>query len=124
MSQEADHGARGRSRGESEDRSTRPTVNRGLEALRSSPEFGGPVEMLDCLDHLDGFEACEHIALLYKSDRERFNTVVPFIREGLGRGERVMYVVDELSESEVLRRLRGGSAAATSTSPPPWSRGN
>lgn len=80
------------------------TVERGLEALRSSPEFYGTVEPLDGLGSL---EKCEHIALFYESPEERFATVAPFIRQGIEKGERVMYVIDDLSESTILAAIRG-----------------
>lgn len=81
------------------------TVESGLEALKSSPEFHGAVEPLD---GLDGFETCEHIALFHKSHEEQLATVVPFVRQGIARGERVMYVLDELSEADAIEALRGG----------------
>ncbi|MFC7231489.1 MEDS domain-containing protein [Saliphagus sp. GCM10025308] len=81
------------------------TLESGLEALRSSPAFHGTVEPLDGLDDL---ETCEHIALFYRSREERFATVAPFIRQGIERGERVMYVIDDLPKSAILAELRGG----------------
>ncbi len=80
-------------------------VESGLEALQTSPEFHGTVEPLDDLTEI---ETCEHIALFTESFEERFRTVGPFIRGGIERGERVMYVIDDLTESEVLEALRGG----------------
>jgi len=82
------------------------TVESGLEALRSSPEFLGTVEPLDGLEEID---ACEHIALFYDSDEERFNTVSPFVRDGIEQGERVMYVIDDFSQSAIIDELRGGA---------------
>ena len=81
------------------------TVESGLEALRSSPEFHGTIEPLDGLEEL---ETCEHIALFYKDQEERFATVAPFIRQGIEQGERVMYVIDDLPKSTILEELRGG----------------
>ncbi|WP_243637889.1 sensor histidine kinase [Natrarchaeobius oligotrophus] len=83
------------------------TVESGLEALRESPEFHGTIEPFDDLEEL---ETCEHIALFYRDRDERFETVTPFIRQGIERGERVMYVIDEFSRSTVLDELRGGDA--------------
>ncbi|MCU4972774.1 MEDS domain-containing protein [Halobacteria archaeon AArc-m2/3/4] len=75
------------------------SVESGLEALRSSSEFRGPVEPLDDV------EANEHIALFYESREEQFSAVVPFVRQGLERGERVMYVLEEHEEDEVIAAL-------------------
>ena len=99
----------GNSRGESRDVDASDdeslTVESGLEALRSSPEFEGTVEPLD---GIDAIETCEHIALFYTSREARFRTVAPFVRQGIARGERVMYVMNDLSPSEILDELRGG----------------
>ncbi|WP_247728640.1 sensor histidine kinase [Halovivax limisalsi] len=81
------------------------TIESGLEALRESPEFRGTVEPLDDLDQM---VTCEHIALFYEDRQERFATVAPFVRQGIERGERVMYVHDVLSKAEILAELRGG----------------
>ena len=81
------------------------SLESGLEALRESPEFHGPVEPLD---EFDDHEGCEHLALFYESRKEQFATVVPFVRQGIERGERVMYVVDEHDRAKLVEALRGG----------------
>jgi PAS domain S-box-containing protein len=73
----------------------------GLEALRSSPEFRAPVEPLDHHDH-----ANDHFALIYESREEQFAAAIPFIRHGLERDERCLYVIDENSEEDVLDAMR------------------
>lgn len=77
----------------------------GLDALRFSQEFQGPVEPLDGIDDR---KTCEHIALFYETREEQLAAVVPFIQQGIDRGERVMYVVDEDSRAELLEAPRGG----------------
>jgi GAF domain-containing protein/predicted DNA binding protein len=84
------------------DRSDVLSLENGLEALRSSPEFRGPVE------DLDGHDSNDHLALIYENQAEQFAAVVPFIRQGLRRGERCLYVADENSREEVLAALRDG----------------
>ena len=74
-----------------------------LEGLQRSPEFEGPVEPLDDHDH-----ANDHFALLYEGRDEQFAAAVPFVRQGLERGERVLYIVDESTEEAVLDAVRGG----------------
>ena len=75
-------------------------LERGLEALRTSPEFRGTVEPLG--EH----EPNEHVALLYSTPEEQRAAVTPFVRQGLEHGERCMYVVSETSKTEVLAGLR------------------
>ena len=85
-----------------DDRSEELTLDSGLEALRSSPEFRGPVESLD------GHHCNDHFAHIYETSEEKFEAAVPFVRHGLERGERCMYVVDESAEAEVKAALRDG----------------
>ena len=77
----------------------------GFEALRSTAEFCGPIEPLE------GHEDVGHFALVYEEQAEQFAAVVPFIREGLDRGERIVYVLDESSRENVLAALRNDGVA-------------
>ncbi len=47
-----------------------------------------------------------HLALIYESFDEQLASVVPFVRQGLERGERLLYVVDENTESELADAFR------------------
>jgi signal transduction histidine kinase len=75
----------------------------GLEALRQSPEFGDSVEPSDGHEHE---HSNDHFALIYDSEAELYRATVPFVRQGLERGEQVLYVLDERSEAEVVDTLR------------------
>ena len=72
-----------------------------LEGLRASVEFEGPVEPLDDHDH-----ANDHFALLYEGRDEQFAAAIPFVRQGLDRGERVLYIADENTKETVLDAMR------------------
>ncbi|WP_224270800.1 MEDS domain-containing protein [Haloprofundus salinisoli] len=76
-------------------------IERGLEALRQSSEFRGPVEPLD--DHT---HANDHFALIYETQEEQFAAAVPFMRQGLERGERCLYITYENSREEILEAMR------------------
>ncbi|NUB92985.1 MEDS domain-containing protein [Haloterrigena sp. SYSU A558-1] len=71
-----------------------------LEALQTSPQFRGPVEPMD------GDFCNDHFALIYESRDDQFAAIAPFIRQGLERGERCMYVVGEDEATEVRSALR------------------
>ncbi|MFC7138392.1 MEDS domain-containing protein [Halosimplex aquaticum] len=75
-----------------------------VEALRESPEFRGPIEPMDGHDH-----ANDHFALVYEGEEEQYAAAVPFLRQGLERGEKCMYVADEhsLETIEAAMRERG-----------------
>ncbi len=72
----------------------------GVEALQASGEFHGSVESLD------GHYCNDHLALIYEDEAEQFASVVPFVRQGLERGERCMYVIDDLSEAALAEAMR------------------
>lgn len=72
----------------------------GLDALQTSQEFAGTIEPV--ADH----DSYDHLALIYESRAEQFATTIPFVREGLARGERCLYIADENDTTEVLEALR------------------
>ncbi len=71
------------------------TLETGLEAFQTSPEFSGPVEALD------GHDCNDHFAHIYETREEKFEAAIPFVRHGLERGERIAYVVDQSTEVDV-----------------------
>jgi signal transduction histidine kinase/KaiC/GvpD/RAD55 family RecA-like ATPase len=83
------------------DRSEVLSLDSGLEALRQSPEFDGPVEPLDDHDH-----ANDHFALVYDTRDELLTTAIPFLQQGLDQGEKCMYVVDESTRAELEDAMR------------------
>ncbi|MFC4439837.1 MULTISPECIES: MEDS domain-containing protein [Natrialbaceae] len=72
----------------------------GLEALHATPEFTGPVESVAEHDSYD------HLALVYESQAEQFAAVVPYVKRGLERGERCVYIADENDIDEIRSALR------------------
>ncbi|WP_222918083.1 MEDS domain-containing protein [Natrinema sp. SYSU A 869] len=72
----------------------------GLEALRASPEFQGPIEPAP--EH----SSYDHLALLYETQAEQFAAAIPYIKQGLDRGERCLYIADENDTAAVLEALR------------------
>ncbi|NEU58314.1 MEDS domain-containing protein [Halorussus sp. MSC15.2] len=72
------------------------------EASEPGAAFRGPTE------HREGRRCEHHFANVYETDAERFAAAVPFVRRGLDRGERVVYVTDEDSEAAVRSALRDG----------------
>ena len=73
----------------------------GLEGLRQSPEFRGPGDPTDDQDH-----ANDHLALLYEHSEEQLAAAIPFIRQGLERGEQCLYVADDNSRGAILDAMR------------------
>ncbi|WP_408960416.1 MEDS domain-containing protein [Natrinema sp. 74] len=72
----------------------------GLKALKESPEFDGLVEPV--AEH----ESYDHLAFIYESQDEQFSTVLPYIKHGLERGERCIYIADENETTDVQEALR------------------
>ena len=48
----------------------------------------------------------DHVALIYRTQREQFTAVVPFLRTGLERGEQFVYIANENRPDTVLDALR------------------
>ncbi len=71
------------------------TAQNGVEALQASPDFRGPVE--SSRHH----ETNDHLALLYESRDEQLQTAISFVRQGLERGERCLYITDENSTAAI-----------------------
>ena len=47
----------------------------------------------------------EHLALLFSSQREQFDFVVPYLRTGLERDERCLYLVDDITPTAIIAKL-------------------
>jgi signal transduction histidine kinase len=71
----------------------------GVQGLRESPAFRGPVEPLD------GHDSNDHLALIYEDREEQFAAAVPFVKQGIERGERCLYIADDNSRTEVLTAM-------------------
>ncbi len=68
------------------------------------------------LDAIRRLGVHDHLCLIYETPEEQFGAVVPFIRSGLERGERCVYVADQHTAGEVLDALDSAGidvAAAT-----------
>ncbi|WP_394739168.1 MEDS domain-containing protein [Natronococcus roseus] len=76
----------------------------GLEGLRSNAELRGPVEAGEQESH-------GHLALLYESRAEQFAATIPFVANGLERGERCVYIVEENDTEDVIDALRDARVA-------------
>ncbi|WP_224332392.1 MEDS domain-containing protein [Haloprofundus halobius] len=73
----------------------------GLKALRQSLAFTGPVEPPSDHEHTN-----DHLALIYENRDEQFAAVVPYIRQGLERGERCVYITNENSRETVVEAMQ------------------
>lgn len=66
------------------------------------PQYKGLLKAVEGL----GFH--DHLCLIYETAEEQFAAVVPFIRVGLERGEKCVYIADENASGEVIERMRKG----------------
>ncbi|MHB0977621.1 MAG: MEDS domain-containing protein [Candidatus Aquicultorales bacterium] len=60
-------------------------------------------KLLDALGHLS---VHDHLCLIYQTREEQFGAAIPFIRMGLERGERCVYITDENTAEVVLKAVR------------------
>jgi PAS domain S-box-containing protein len=69
---------------------------------RSSPRLSSDQRLKRALA---GLKTGDHLCLIYETADEQFAAVVPFIGDGLARGERCLYVVDDRAADEVVGAL-------------------
>src|SRR3712207_4236686 len=50
----------------------------------------------------------DHVCLIYETAAEQLAATVPFVRDGLARGERALYIIDESTLPEVAAALAEG----------------
>lgn len=90
--------------------------NKAAAVAHPRPPFVAPRrrEPTPLLAAIEQLQTHDHICLLYTTKAEQFAAVVPYMRLGLERGERCVYIVDENTADEVLRALKddGVDAAA------------
>jgi PAS domain-containing protein len=76
--------------------------SRGDSSSGAYPRYKGLLKAVEGL----GFH--DHLCLIYETPEEQFAAVVPFVRVGLERRERCVYVADENTSGEVLERMEKG----------------
>lgn len=62
----------------------------------------------DLLRAIEKIDVRDHLGLIYNNRKEQFAAIIPFIRIGLERGEKCIYVADENPAEEVLEAMRMG----------------
>lgn len=63
-------------------------------------------EQLERMGHGD------HVCLIYENKQEQMSAVIPYVKQGLERGEACVYIVDELSVDEVKQAFRDAGVDA------------
>ncbi len=58
------------------------------------------------IEALEQLQVHDHLCLIYDTQVEQFAAAVPFIRLGLERGERCIYIADENSSAEINQAMR------------------
>jgi len=60
------------------------------------------------VEALERLRPHDHLCLIYETQEEQFAAAVPFLRMGLERGEKCVYIADDHTCAEVLQALRAG----------------
>lgn len=77
----------------------------------NASDLGGAAnlnQLSELTSAIDGLDVHDHLCLIYESLEEQLAAVIPFIRAGLERHERCLYVADDNSVEVVLSALRTG----------------
>jgi CRP-like cAMP-binding protein len=64
--------------------------------------------MTGVTQELGKIQSGDHVVFIYENPRELLAFAVPFIKDGLAKGERCLYVVDDLKRSDVVEALSAG----------------
>lgn len=72
---------------------------------KNSKDQASGKELLGVINNL---EVHDHVCLIYESKEEQFAAVVPFMRVGLEKGEKCVYVADDNTTVQVLDAMAKG----------------
>ena len=70
--------------------------------------FGAQADFSRLAEVVRGLGLHEHLCLIYDTREEQFAAALPYLKIGLERGEKCLYVVDENTAAAVLDALRRG----------------
>jgi PAS domain S-box-containing protein len=73
----------------------------GREAIVAADGAGPPI-----LRPIEDLQAGDHLCCIYASEEEYRAAVIPFLREGLDRGDKVLYIVDARTADTIKDYLR------------------
>lgn len=62
----------------------------------------------DLIKAIENITVHDHLCLIYENKAEQFAAVIPFMRIGLERGEKCIYIADDNTATEVLEAMRAG----------------
>jgi chemotaxis family two-component system sensor kinase Cph1 len=73
-----------------------------LERMANIPDSG----LYDLVKAIGKLGAHDHLCLIYETQAEQFAAVIPFMKIGLERGEKCLYVVDDNTAAAVINELK------------------
>jgi len=56
-------------------------------------------------NQLSMLQAGDHLCLIYETEEERRNILIPFIRQGLEKNEKILYIADKTPAENIVERL-------------------
>src|SRR3989339_120023 len=72
---------------------------------RPAPRLKPASPLLQAIEHI---QVHDHLCLIYRNKKEQFSAVIPFMRIGLERGEKCVYIADEHSAKEIFTAMQEG----------------
>lgn len=67
--------------------------------------LGKSQNKINPFETLNKLKVHDHLCLIYETKNEQFDTAIPFIKIGLEKGERCIYIADDNSVSAVLHEM-------------------
>lgn len=61
----------------------------------------------DLVSAIENIRVHDHLCLIYETQEEQFAAVIPYMKIGLERGEKCIYIVDDNTATMVVSRMKG-----------------
>ncbi|MFA6407751.1 MAG: PAS domain S-box protein [Candidatus Paceibacterota bacterium] len=81
------------------------TPKKRLSVSRKTADKGNKDEFVNAIEKIG---VHDHLCLIYNNKKEQFAAVIPFMRTGLERGEKCVYIVDDNIAKEVIDAMHLG----------------
>lgn len=65
----------------------------------------------DLVSAIEKIDVHDHLCLIYESPEEQFAAVIPYMRIGLERGEKCIYIVDDNTAARVISEMKAAGIA-------------
>src|SRR4051794_24563878 len=77
----------------------------GVSRMKPAPQPANETERVSLGERRNALRTRDHAAIVYWQAEELLDTVVPYLKEGLRAGDKVVYVADDLTVERISTAL-------------------